>query len=128
LLASSTRGPGASDILYYTFFLLHLLLLSFLLLLILLLLLLLSPCRYSDMVGGTVSSRRTKGGGVFNKLQARRGVAGGPAGRGDGDFTVRESGGTVRSIAGLRSGQVSEIMFVDKEREWPPSRPSQSCP
>jgi len=29
---------------------------------------------------------------------------------------VREGGGTVRSIAGLRSGQVSEIMFVDKER------------
>ena len=70
---------------------------------------------------------------MFNKLQKRNG------GRGD-EFTVREGGGTVRSLAGLRShkkislawfqfqrfniflppprsGQVSEIMFVDKERE-----------
>ena len=48
------------------------------------------------MVGGTVSSRRARGGGgVFNKLQKRNG------GRGD-EFTVREGGGTVRSLAGLR--------------------------
>jgi len=67
---------------------------------------------FSDMVGGTVSSRRARGGGgVFNKLQKRNGNGG----RGD-EFTVREGGGTVRSLAGLRSGQVSEIMFVDKER------------
>ena len=51
---------------------------------------------FSDMVGGTVSSRRARGGGgVFNKLQKRNG------GRGD-EFTVREGGGTVRSLAGLR--------------------------
>jgi hypothetical protein len=28
----------------------------------------------------------------------------------DDNFTVRESGGTVRSLSGLRSGQVSEIL------------------
>ena len=43
-----------------------------------------------------MSSRRARGGGgVFNKLQKRNG------GRGD-EFTVREGGGTVRSLAGLR--------------------------
>jgi len=66
--------------------------------------------RYSDMVGGTVRSKK-QGGGVFTKLQQRKGGQG----RGD-EFTVREGGGTVRSLAGLRSGQVSEIMFVDKEK------------
>ena len=66
--------------------------------------------KYSDMVGGTVRSKK-QGGGVFTKLQQRKGGQG----RAD-EFTVREGGGTVRSLAGLRSGQVSEIMFVDKEK------------
>ena len=48
-----------------------------------------------------VGTSRHKGGGVFNKLQKRNGTV---ASRGADEFTVRESGGTVRSIAGLRSG------------------------
>jgi hypothetical protein len=55
-----------------------------------------------------VASRKMKGGvaGKINKknMQDR-----------DDNFTVRESGGTVRSLSGLRSGQVSEILFMDKE-------------
>ena len=55
-----------------------------------------------------MASRKMKGGvaGKINKknMQDR-----------DDNFTVRESGGTVRSLSGLRSGQVSEILFMDKE-------------
>eukprot|EP00090_Calanus_glacialis_P023344 TRINITY_DN36017_c0_g1_i1.p1 TRINITY_DN36017_c0_g1~~TRINITY_DN36017_c0_g1_i1.p1 ORF type:complete len:462 (-),score=160.69 TRINITY_DN36017_c0_g1_i1:134-1519(-) len=67
-----------------------------------------NTARYSDLLGGTVASRKMKGGvaGKINKknMQDR-----------DDNFTVRESGGTVRSLSGLRSGQVSEILFMDKE-------------
>ena len=56
-----------------------------------------------------MASRRK--GGVANKIQKKN--------MEDGNFTVRESGGTVRSLSGLRSGQVSEILFMDKEsRNW----------
>ena len=55
-----------------------------------------------------MASRKMKGGvaGKINKknMQDR-----------EDNFTVRESGGTVRSLSGLRSGQVSEILFMDKE-------------
>ena len=39
----------------------------------------------------------------------------------DDNFTVRESGGTIRSLNGLRSGQVSEILFMDKEGKMMPT-------
>ena len=56
-----------------------------------------------------MASRRK--GGVANKIQKKN--------MEDGNFTVRESGGTVRSLSGLRSGQVSEILFMDKEsKDW----------
>jgi len=64
-----------------------------------------NTAKYSDLLGGTVASRRK--GGVANKIQKKN--------MEDGNFTVRESGGTVRSLSGLRSGQVSEILFMDKE-------------
>ena len=66
--------------------------------------------RYSDLLGGTMASRKMKG-GVVNKIQKKH-----MQDRED-NFTVRESGGTVRSLSGLRSGQVSEILFMDKESE-----------
>jgi len=65
--------------------------------------------KYSDMVGGTVSSRKNKG-GVLHKIAQKN-----ARDRAD-EFTVRVEGGTVRSLAGVRSGQVPEIIFVDKER------------
>lgn len=69
--------------------------------------------RYSDMVGGTVNSKKIKG-GVFKKL-AQRKVS---SNINDNDnFTVtdlNEMDGkrTVRSLTGLRRD--SEIMFIDK--------------
>jgi hypothetical protein len=57
---------------------------------------------------GTVASRKMKG-GVFNKIQKKN------LQDRDDNFTVREGGGTVRNLSGLRSGQVSEILFMDKE-------------
>ena len=65
--------------------------------------------RYSDLLGGTMASRKMKG-GVVNKLHKKH--------MQDSDtnnFTIRGSGGTTRSLSGLRSGQVSEILFMDKE-------------
>jgi len=62
---------------------------------------------FSSMTG-TVASRK-KTGGVFNKIQKKN------LQDRDDNFTVREGGGTVRSLSGLRSGQVSEILFMDKE-------------
>jgi len=64
--------------------------------------------RYSELLGGTVRSRKLLG-GVFSKIQKKHGQGQ------DDDFVVREGRGTVRSLSGLRSGQVPEILFMDKE-------------
>jgi len=68
-----------------------------------------NTAKYSDLLGGTMTSRKMKG-GVVNKLQKKH-----MQDRDTDNFTVRESGGTVRSLSGLRSGQVSEILFRDKD-------------
>ena len=68
-----------------------------------------------------MSSRRARGGGgVFNKLQKRNG------GRGD-EFTVREGGGTVRSLAGLRSHKSTNIGRFDLLLLPGPARCPRSC-
>jgi len=67
-----------------------------------------NTAKYSDLLGGTVASRKMKG-GVSSRIQKKN------MQDRDDNFTVRESGGTIRSLNGLRSGQVSEILFMDKE-------------
>lgn len=63
------------------------------------------------MVGGTVNSKKMKG-GVFKKLAQRKG-----GDLGGDEFTVREvemdGKQTIRSLSGLRRD--SEIMFLDKD-------------
>ena len=65
------------------------------------------------MVGGTVNSKKMKG-GVFKKLAHKK-----INNTGNDEFTVRElemdGKSTVRSLSGLRRD--SEIMFLDKEGE-----------
>ena len=63
--------------------------------------------RYSDLLG-TVTSNKIKGGTVFNKIQKKKE-------RSEDIFTVRDGGGTVRTLPGLRSGLQSDIVFRDKE-------------
>ena len=54
-----------------------------------------------------MASRKMKG-GVVNKINKKN------MQDRDDNFTVRESGGTGRSLSGLRTGQVSEILIMDK--------------
>ena len=64
--------------------------------------------RYSDLLG-TVTSHKIKGPGtVFSKIQKKKE-------RSEDIFTVRDGGGTVRTLPGLRSGLQSDIVFRDKE-------------
>ena len=64
--------------------------------------------RYSDLLG-TVTSNKIKGAGtVFSKIQKKKE-------RSEDIFTVRDGGGTVRTLPGLRSGLQSDIVFRDKE-------------
>ena len=67
--------------------------------------------RYSELLG-TVTSNKIKGAGtVFSKIQKKK------TERSEDIFTVRDGGGTVRSLTGLRSGVQSDIVFRDKEVE-----------
>ena len=67
-----------------------------------------STVRYSDLLG-TVTSNKIKGAGtVFSKIQKKKE-------RSEDIFTVRDGGGTVRTLPGLRSGLQSDIVFRDKE-------------
>ena len=65
--------------------------------------------RYSDLLG-TVTSNKMKGAGtVLSKIQKKK------TERSEDIFTVRDGGGTVRSVTGLRSGLQADIVFRDRD-------------